>query len=101
MSKKTCAVTTRCTHAQAQNFAQHDQTKAESPKLTMPNNQNPIRLCESRCAAKNQQLSNQLCLTTIASRSHPFPSLTGIVKRLRADDSADPCVKVGHRQAVM
>ena len=29
----------------------------------------------------------------------PIPNRT--VKRLRADDSADPCVKVGHRQAVM
>ena len=29
----------------------------------------------------------------------PIPNRT--VKRLRADDSADPCVKVGHRQAVI
>ena len=29
----------------------------------------------------------------------PIPNRT--VKRLRADDSADPCVKVGHRQALM
>ena len=29
----------------------------------------------------------------------PIPNRT--VKRLCADDSADPCVKVGHRQAVM
>jgi hypothetical protein len=28
----------------------------------------------------------------------PIPNRT--VKRLRADDSADPCVKVGHRQAL-
>jgi hypothetical protein len=29
----------------------------------------------------------------------PIPNRT--VKHLCADDSADPCVKVGHRQAVM
>ena len=29
----------------------------------------------------------------------PIPNRT--VKRLCADDSADPCVKVGHRQAVI
>ena len=31
----------------------------------------------------------------------PLPIPNRTVKRLRADDSADPCVKVGHRQAVI
>ena len=30
----------------------------------------------------------------------PLPIPNRTVKRLRADDSADPCVKVGHRQAL-
>jgi hypothetical protein len=31
----------------------------------------------------------------------PLPIPNRTVKRLRADDSADPCVKVGHRQALI
>ena len=66
-------------------------------------NQKPFRLCEfAGLAAPRVQSAWQPVMPDDHSKLVPLlPIPNRTVKRLRADDSADPCVKVGHRQAVM